>query len=455
MFQFSRGLIATTDGKVLRRRLKADGSPETLPLYPHEFGQRLSSIGALDPSAAIVSDAIIDDLDPVERQRLRSLIERYRGDPSLLPLSDEELDGALGMVRVEGGERKPTLAGLILLGKDDSISRLIPSHQVAFQVLDRGDVKVNDFSREPLARLFDRLIERFDARNEETELIPEGLFRISVPAFDRRAFREGVVNALVHRDYGKIGAVHIRFEDDALIISNPGGFVEGVRRDNLLVVEPRPRNPLLADVFKRIGLAERTGRGVDLIYEGLLRYGRNAPDYSRSDGAGVVLEMTSTEPDIAFISLLLDEEKRSGMRISLESLLVLSAIREERRLGIHDLAEYSQRGETKARATVERLVEAGLVDAHGAATKREYTLSAHLYSKIGDKAAIIRQAGFEPLQQREMVVSYIKKHARITRSEVMTLCKVSSRDAESLLKRLAREGTIKLHGERRGSYYTL
>src|SRR3712207_5768487 len=72
-------------------------------------------------------------------------------------------------------------------------------------------------------------------------------------------------------------------ESDGLIISNPGGFVEGVTLDRLLVTEPRPRNPLLADIMKRVGLAERTGRGVDLIYQGLLRYGRPAPDYSRSD----------------------------------------------------------------------------------------------------------------------------------------------------------------------------
>ena len=26
-------------------------------------------------------------------------------------------------------------------------------------------------------------------------------------------------------------------------MSNPGGFIEGVSLDNLLVVEPRPRNP--------------------------------------------------------------------------------------------------------------------------------------------------------------------------------------------------------------------
>ncbi|WP_445300966.1 ATP-binding protein [Microcoleus sp. BR0-C5] len=61
---------------------------------------------------------------------------------------------------------------------------------------------------------------------------------------------EASVNALIHRDYTKLGAVHIRWEDYGITISNPGGFVEGVSLDNLLVVEPRPRNPFLADAIK-------------------------------------------------------------------------------------------------------------------------------------------------------------------------------------------------------------
>ena len=45
--------------------------------------------------------------------------------------------------------------------------------------------------------------------------------------------------------------------------------------------------PLLADALKRIGLAERTGRGVDRIYEGFLRFGRDLPDYSASTSVSV------------------------------------------------------------------------------------------------------------------------------------------------------------------------
>lgn len=58
--------------------------------------------------------------------------------------------------------------------------------------------------------------------------------------------------------------------DEGLVLASPGGLPEGVRIDNLLVTPPRPRNPTLADAFKRAGIVERTGRGVDTIYYGPL-----------------------------------------------------------------------------------------------------------------------------------------------------------------------------------------
>jgi ATP-dependent DNA helicase RecG len=118
-----------------------------------------------------------------------------------------------------------------------------------------------------LLQTFQEVEQLFRARVSEKE-IQVGLFRVPVPNFDRRAFREAFVNALVHRDYSRLGAVHVRLDNDGLSISNPGGFVEGITLQNLLVVAPRSRNPLLADVVKRIGLAERTGRGIDRIYAG-------------------------------------------------------------------------------------------------------------------------------------------------------------------------------------------
>jgi ATP-dependent DNA helicase RecG len=82
--------------------------------------------------------------------------------------------------------------------------------------------------RAPLLQTFAGLMQMFEARLEEDEL-QIGLFRVPVPNYHKRAFREAFVNSLVHRDYTRLGAVHVRLENDGFTVSNPGGFVEGVK----------------------------------------------------------------------------------------------------------------------------------------------------------------------------------------------------------------------------------
>jgi len=449
----SRQLVSTSDGLLQRRRLKLDGKPEAVPFYPHEFIQRQATLGTADPSAMPFNSLSIGDLDPMERVRLREAIRRYAGDTSLLPLADDEFDGALGLVTTIDGTRCPTLAGLLFLGREEHLRQLVPGHEVAFQVLSGTEVKVNKFSRKPLLQAFEEVERYFDPHVHEQE-IEIGLFRVAVPNFERRSFREALVNAFVHRDYARLGAVHIRIDDDALTISNPGGFVEGVTLQNILITEPRPRNPLLADIAKRIGLAERTGRGIDRIFEGLLRYGRPAPDYSRSDSNSVILRMASTETDLGFVELVLRQEERLGRTMPLDSLIILSRLRSERRLSTADLAPSTQKSEQETRAEIERLTEAGLVTAHGTGRGRTYTLSAAIYRKSGHKAAYIRQAGFDSIQHEQMVLNYINKHGSIKRGEAADLCQISTAQAYHLLRKMKEKGLIKQQGTKRHAFYT-
>jgi len=450
----SRRLVSTSEGLLQRRRLMADGTPECVPFYPHEFVQRESHLGLTDYSALPVHDAKPEDLDPLERQRLRQLIERYGGDRSLLALSDDDLDGALGFVKTEGGKRVITVTGLLIIGMENALREKLPSYEVAFQVLDGTKVKVNDFYRAPFLKSFERIREQFEARVEEDE-VQIGLFRVPVPSYDKRSFREAFVNAMIHRDFTHLGAVHVRLEGDALIISNPGGFVEGVTISNLLIVEPKPRNPLLADAIKRIGLAERTGRGVDLIYQGMLRYGRPAPDYSRSDRTTVVVRLSSASADINFLRMIVEAEEQSGAAMPIDSLIALARLREERRIGINELATAMQKSDSEARSVLERLTEAGLAEAHGATKGRTYTLSAKVYRGLGKKTDYVRQAGFDPLQQEQMVIQYVRKHKKIKRGDVIDLCRIGEFQASRLLKRLVKTGKLVRHGEKRGAHYEL
>lgn len=154
--------------------------------------------------------------------RLRQAIGRLHGDPSLVGRSDQELAKALQLVNTVGGELVPNSAGLLLLGQQEVLRQLVPTHEVAFQVLDvHGDVRVNDFIHAPLLAAAEEIQKRFDARVEEEEAMI-GMFRLPVPEYGRVAFREAILNSLLHRDYTQMGTVYLQWQHDQMLISNPG-----------------------------------------------------------------------------------------------------------------------------------------------------------------------------------------------------------------------------------------
>ncbi len=448
----SRQLVSTSEGLLLRRRLKLDATPEAVPFYPHEFIQRQSSMGLIDPSAMVLEEIDASQLDPLQRLRVRNAIKKYGGEQPLLSLLDEELDGALGFVKSISGKQHPTVAGLLLLGTEDLLRTHLPAYEVAFQVLQGTNVKVNEFYHKPLIETFEEVELQFKPWVIEEEL-EVGLFRVPIPNYDRRAFREGFVNALVHRDFSRLGAVHVKIDNSGLNISSPGGFVEGVNLSNLLVAPPHSRNPLLADMIKRIGLAERTGRGIDRIYEGMLRYGRPEPDYGLSNPYLVNLFMANVVADRDFLRMVVEQHDRLGEPL-VEPLIVLSRLRDERRLTTTDLAPSLQKSESHTRIIIEKLLEAGLIDAYGSGRGRSYTLSAEVYRRSGQKAAYVRQAGFDTIQHEQMVLKYIDKHGSIKRAEVADLCHLSLPQAYHLLKKLQVAGAIIQERKMRHAFYT-
>lgn len=451
----SNTVIATTAGVYLRRRLKQDGMPECIPMLPHDRSSRAGRFGLADASAQAVAGTSLTDFDPLERERLRQAVQQYGGDRVLLELDDAALDGALGFTtRLPNAERVPTLAGLLVIGREQALREFVPTHEFAFQVLARDAVSFNEFRRFPLLKALEWLETNFRPYNPEKE-VQIGLFRVPVPKVDMGAFREAVANALVHRDYHQLGAMHVRLDDQGLTVSNPGGLVEGVTLQNLLTTEPRPRNPSLADAMKRIGIVERSGRGVDKIYRGMLRFGRPEPDYSRTDNNNVVLQLATVEADEVFLQLVVEQENRQNGALPIDGLIALAALREQKRLGLDELARHIHQDTAQARRTLEQLLEAGLVQAHGNTRNRSYTLSAELYRTKGGQVAYTRQAGFSSLQHEQMVLGHVQHHGRIQRSEVMDLCHMSRDQAAKLLKRLKAEGKLIQHGTLKGAFYTL
>lgn len=441
----SRSIVSASSGKILRRRLKLDGTPEVVPMYAYEIPSRLSELGMLDFSAQPLPGAVLNDLDPNQRIRLRKIIQnRQGGEKKLLELPDDELDIALRLVTENSGKYVPTVAGMLLIGKEERISELIPTAKASFQVMDGLNVRMNEDSSKPLLELFETYETYLKAWNPERET-EYGLFRIPIPEFDWAAFREGLVNAFCHRDYTMLGNVRVLIDDEGMVISNPGGFIDGVNIKNLLTVEPHGRNPALADAMKRIGLAERTGRGIDRIFEGSIMFGRPWPDYSESTSRTVKLFIQRSKADLPFAKFIVDEQNRRGKSLSIYNLMVLSLLNRERRCTLERIIASTNLSENKVRSTVENMVEEGLVEALGNGRNRSFILGRKIYRKTNEAIGYVRQTDIDSIRYREMVIKLAQtQNGIITKQDVMNLLKISPVQAYHLIKSLQKEKIISL-----------
>ena len=128
------------------------------------------------------------------------------------------------------------------------------------------------------------IIDRHDFDGDILELIEEaqkyilknihigmrlnGLYREDVPEISTAALREAVINAFCHRDYRDPDYIHIAVFKDRVEIRSPGGLYDGLtirkmRKGNV----SKRRNPLIAELFRRIQMVEAWGRGMPLILE--------------------------------------------------------------------------------------------------------------------------------------------------------------------------------------------
>ncbi len=90
----------------------------------------------------------------------------------------------------------------------------------------------------------------------------EGLYRIDIPEIDK----EAIINAFCHRDYYEYDSINIAIFKDRVEIRNPGKLyggltIERIKKENI----SKRRNEIIAEMFNKIHLIERWGRGINLI----------------------------------------------------------------------------------------------------------------------------------------------------------------------------------------------
>lgn len=135
-------IVSSIQGGAGQRRLKADGTPEVVPLFPSRFVSRLSQLRNYDYSA---QPARNHDWTTgiLSRERLRDRIRLTNSGDTLLLLDDDDLDHALLMVVDGPYGPQPSLAGVLTIGKVDAIRRSMPMASEVFQVMKGASLAVN------------------------------------------------------------------------------------------------------------------------------------------------------------------------------------------------------------------------------------------------------------------------------------------------------------------------
>lgn len=210
---------------------------------------------------------------------------------------------------------------------------------------------------------------------------------------------------------------------------------------------------MLANALKRIGLAERTGRGIDRIFEGSLLYGKMLPDYSGSTSSLVKLFIPNSIPDKLFVHMISDEQKRLGRPLPLNSLLILNYLKTVHKATVKELTEEINADSSRVKVGVESLVESGLVEAKGFGRGRYYQLSPKVYKKNDNAVGYVRQTDIEKMRYEELVLKLVDEQGYITRANAVELFHLSPPQAYRVLQKLNENGKIKLVGKGKSAKY--
>ncbi|MCH5286633.1 MAG: winged helix-turn-helix domain-containing protein [Christensenellaceae bacterium] len=176
------------------------------------------------------------------------------------------------------------------------------------------------------------------------------------------------------------------------------------------------------------------------------------PDYSATTPTSVSLFIPRGMPDEQMISMITDHQRRTGELLPINTLLVLNALRQNRRLTLREVITNTGILESRVRATVERLIEAGLIEAIGTGRSRAYVLSAKLYQS---PTAYVRQTDVEQIRYRELILKLAKQKGFVTRKDVIDLLHVNAPQAYRLLKKLTDEHELIAQGVKRSKKYFL
>ena len=334
----------------------------TMHMTTEEVEERLGTYGSTRWERGLCTRASMADLD-------HSLIEKYlayrgeRGRRSRRYTSTEELLVGLECAATDrqSQELKPTNVGILMFAYDPQLY-LPQSEVVCIRYADSLGVGKYIDRKNLFGNVVELIDKATDFLNIHSKVGAEirGFRRADIPDYPMEALREAVVNAIVHRDYSRVGeSIRIFIYNDRIEVRSPGVLLPGITIDDMvhMTVTSRPRNPLIAQFLRDIpGYMEKVGSGIRLMINEMRQLGLSDPEFAEVHEFVVTFRngMVTSSSDI-----------KTESRLNSRQLIALQMVREKGSFSSSEYRGVTGATETTARRDLNDLLERGVLISKG------------------------------------------------------------------------------------------
>lgn len=178
------------------------------------------------------------------------------------------------------GEAGYNLAAVMLLGKDDVIADVVPAYvtDAIFRRVDIDRYDDREVIKTNLIESYERLME-FGRKHLPDKFYLEQDQRKSLRNI---ITREMIANTLIHREYTSSYQAKFVIERNRMYVENANRATQAAQLTPD-IIEPNPKNPIIASFFRNIGYADQLGSGVRNLFKYCKIYSGEEPVFDEGD----------------------------------------------------------------------------------------------------------------------------------------------------------------------------
>jgi len=454
IYQHENGRVLVFDiaSRPIGLPVQADGGAwwyqgDSLIPMPEDARRAIYAESGHDFSGDICPGATIEHLDDSAIENFRSLWIEKSENMRIATLSKEQLLRDCGALV----DDEITYAALILFGKPAAVARRLPQSEIIFEYRSSEAAGPaahrEEFSEGFFVQSYNRIWELVDLRNDKQHY-QDRFAVLPVSTFNEKVVREAVLNAVTHRDYQLGGSIFVRQYARRLVVESPGGFPTGIGIENILDKQS-PRNHLIAKIFQFCGLVERSGQGMNLIYETAVKEAKPLPDFTGSDAYFVKLTLGGQVIHTNMLAMLKKTDEKLLDALTTDDYVLLSML-------------FQGKEDVKLKpAMFKNLLELGIVK------KTEFGVElvggklavviddTNVSPSVPQALAVNAWHTLETNDRKRQIVMFIANNDKVTSAQLATHTGLTQGRIRKLLIELANEGVVEKINNNRYAYYVI